>query len=74
MACVHSLPLVPAAEEKARGRERGRGERGEKTQRVISPTGLESVSRLCSGGFQGRGAQAKFTLGIWGYLLSPRLL
>lgn len=36
-ACVHSLLLVPAAEEKVRGRERERGERGEKTQRVISP-------------------------------------
>lgn len=74
MACVHSLLLVPAAEEKARGRERERGERGEKTQRVVSPTGLESVSRLCSDGFQGRRGQAKVTLGIWGCLLSPRLL
>ena len=74
MACVHSLLLVPAAEEKGRGRERERGERGEKTQRLVGPTGLESVSRLCSDGFQGRRGQAKVTLGIWGCLLSPRLL
>lgn len=73
MACVHSLLLVPAAEEKVRGRERERRDR-EKTQRVISPTGLESVSILCSRGFQERGAQGKVTLGVGGCPLSPRLL
>lgn len=53
-----------------RGRETQ--ERGEKTQRAISPTGLESDSRLCSGGFQERGGQV--ALGAWGCLLSPGLL
>ena len=33
MACVHSLLLVPAAEEKVRGREREREEREEREGR-----------------------------------------
>lgn len=70
---VYTPSSLSLQQRRRQEEERERGE-GEKTQKVVSPAGLESVSSLCSGGFQERGAQAKVTLGIWGCLLSPRLL